>query len=511
MPVFEVTGPDGTKYRVTGPDGATKQDAIDQVRARLAGSSIENKSKTPPTQEDPGYALGTLQNVPESAINAAQGIYQTVRHPIQSVENIGSLGKGIAQKLGLSSGTDSIKYADAAWDYLKSRYGSASAIKKSFHDDPVGVILDASTVLGGAELTGIRGLSEAARVANPLNAVGKVAGPLASKVLGVTTGVGGESVSQAYQAGKAGGAASQAFTEQMRGSAPMEEVVTDAKAAVTKLRQERGAEYTQAMAKMGKQQYKILDFTDIDKAVDNTVKKYKGVSISPSVEKVQSEIKSIVDNWKTFAPAQYHTAEGLDALKQRIGDISSNLPYNTPQKTAADSVYNAIKSTIVKQAPEYADIMKGYSEASEQIREIEKTLSINPKANIDTSLRKITSSLRNNVNANFGRRKELVEFLQRSGAAHLLAKIAGQSLNSLEPRGLARLGAYGIGAESLMALANSNPAMAIKVASSLILNSPRLVGEAAHLTGKVSGPASQSALGLSRLANPEGATSESAP
>src|ERR1051325_6098085 len=33
MPTFEVTSPDGKRYRVTAPEGATKQDALDRVRA----------------------------------------------------------------------------------------------------------------------------------------------------------------------------------------------------------------------------------------------------------------------------------------------------------------------------------------------------------------------------------------------------------------------------------------------------------------------------------------------
>jgi uncharacterized protein YoaH (UPF0181 family) len=81
--------------------------------------------------------------------------------------------------------------------------------------------------------------------------------------------------------------------------------------------------------------------------------------------------------------------------------------------------------------------MKGYQEASEQIKEIERTLSTNPKASIDTALRKITSALRDNVNTNYGKRKELVGFLARSGATHLPQKIAGEALKSYVPRGLA--------------------------------------------------------------------------
>lgn len=486
MATFIVTGPDGTKYRVNGPDGATQQDAIDQVRAR----SVSQDIKEPPAPEE-SYAMGTLANVPASAAKAGQDIYNTVAHPIQTVENIGNLAKGITQKLGLSSGKDNIQYADAAWDYLKQRYGGLEQIKKSFHDDPVGVLLDASTVLSGGESLAARlpvigeRAAQAARMVNPVNVATKGIGKAASSVLGTTTGVGPDVLKEAFQAGQKGGASDRALVEQMRGQAPATEIVSDAQAALRQLRRERGAEYTAEMAKLGANKTP-LKFDEIDKAVANTVARYKGKSVSPSTEAVQSQLRDIVLDWKSL-PAEYHTAEGFDALKKRIGDVQQNLPFNTPQRLAADKVYNAVKDTIVKQDPAYGKIMKGYSTASDEIKEVEKTLSLNPKANVDTSLRKITSALRNNVNTNFGRRTELVKFLARSGAPHLLAKIAGQSLSANMSRGVAgHVGTIGEFTAALAAAANSNPKLAIALSLSILSGSPRLVGEATRALGAMS-------------------------
>lgn len=479
---------------------------VDEAAAKSVSKNIEGN-----------YATETLGNIPESAIKAGSDIYNTVRHPIQTVENLGSLAKGISQKLGLSSGKDSIQYADAAWNYLKDRYGGVDAIKKSFHDDPVGVLLDASTVLSGGEslasrlpVVGGRAAS-VVRAVNPANVATKAVGGIASKVLGMTTGAESDAIKHAFRAGKAGGPSSQAFTEQMRGEASGADLVADAKNALSQLRKERGAVYQKEMAKVGGDKT-VLNFDDIDNAVANTVARFKGKSVSPSVEAVQGQIRDVVQDWKALPADEYHTAEGLDALKKRIGDIQQNLPFNTPQRLAADKVYNAIKDTIVKQNPEYGKIMKGYQTASDEIKEVEKTLSLNPKANIDTSLRKITSALRNNVNTNFGRRTELVKFLATSGAPHLLTKIAGQALSSATPRGIVgRLGAMGIGAEALTAMATANPALAIKLSLAILAGSPRLVGEAAHGAGQAARlPVRNIGLGL-RTISPGSSLEQSRP
>ena len=102
-----------------------------------------------------------------------------------------------------------------------------------------------------------------------------------------------------------------------------------------------------------------------------------------------------------------------------------------------------------------------------------------PKASVDTSLRKLQSVMRNNVNTNYGKRADLVEQLTQSGSPQLMESLAGQSMNAWTPRGLNKLLAGGVGAGALM----SNPAMM----AALPAMSPRIVGEAAHLAGRATG------------------------
>lgn len=515
--MIQVDTPDGGVAEF--PDGTSPDVMRSALRKKFGGGPAKGVSKeirsfsTAPTTDfrtgdpliDIGIRFGSselaqeaVKNIPGSAVEFGKNLVQPFIHPVETAINLGNIGKGVLQKLGIMSGDDATPYADAVGKFLMDRYGSGEAIKRTIATDPVGIAADVSMVLSGggtaaARAPGVVGrIGELAttvgRTIDPLTAVGatvKAGGAVASEGLGLTTGTGGEAIRTAARAGAEGGEAGRAFRENMRGQAPIEEVVTDARAAVAKLKTERGDIYRKEMAKLGADKT-VLDFADIDRAVDNTVQKFKGVSTSLATEKIQKSIRTEVELWKLRDPAEFHTAEGFDALKQIIGDIRDKTQYGTPERLAADKVYQAIRKTITDQVPEYGRIMKGYEEATAAIKEIEQTLSVNPKARIDTALRKITSALRDNVNTNYGRRKELVAFLARSGATHLLEKIAGQSLKSATPRGLSGISAITEGAGAATALAAGHPAVATTLAGLAAVSSPRLVGEAAHLAGRVS-------------------------
>lgn len=441
-----------------------------------------------------GKAVG---NIPGSAVEFAKNTAQPFLHPVETAENLGAIGKGVLQKLGVVSGEEDVKYADAVGKFLVDRYGSEDAVKKTLATDPVGVLADVSLVLTGggsvaARAPGVIGkvgevASAAGRAVDPLSAVAATArgtGKLAANAAGITTGVDSEAIKVAAQAGAEGGESGKAFRENLLGKADPNAVVSEAKAAVGQLRQERGDIYRQEMAKIGADNT-VLDFQKIDYAVQRVagVKTYKGQVLSPKTQAIREELTNAVDEWRNLPAGDFHTAEGLDALKQKIGDIRDATQPGTADRLVADSVYKAIYGTITDQAPEYAKIMKGYEEASSLIKEMETTLSQNPKASIDTKLRKLQSALRNNVNTNYGRRRELIDFLQRAGATHLIEKLAGQMLSSATPRGLGRVLAGGEGFSALAALGMGHPGAAALMAGGLAASSPALVGSAAYGLG----------------------------
>ena len=120
--------------------------------------------------------------------------------------------------------------------------------------------------------------------------------------------------------------------------------------------------------------------------------------------------------------------------------------------------------------------MKDYAQSSEQIREIEKALSLNNKASADTALRKLQSLTRNNVNTNYGQRLSLAQQLEAEGGKPFISALHGQALSSPSARGLAG------GVENLTAATGllTNPAYL----AALPFQTPRLVGEGLYYGGR---------------------------
>lgn len=303
--------------------------------------------------------------------------------------------------------------------------------------------------------------------------VKQAAGGLAKNVLGASTGTGAESVATAYRAGKQGGTS---FLDNMRGNVPMTDVLDDAKTALSQMRVDRSNQYKQGMAGVAADKT-VIDFAPIDSAVSSlkSMGNYKGQVINKNASGTVDEIADLVGQWKALDPSEFHTPEGLDALKQAISDIRDTTQLGTAARKAADTAYNAVKGQITQQAPTYAKVMKDYSEASELVKEIERSLVGSQKTAADTAMRKLQSLMRNNVNTNYGNRLDLAKTLENKGA-DILPAVAGQSMSSVTPRGLQGLSASGIAGAGLM---TSNP-MAL---AALPLTSPRLVGEAAYGLG----------------------------
>lgn len=449
-----------------------------------------------------------ITNIPKSGYEFGKGMYEAVTSPVESVKSLLDVGAGTLRNITPRQIVNFIEQFEAnpeaaqrASDvasqlgkFYKDRYGSSEGFKQALANDPVGVAADVSTLLTGtgaalrpAQTVGpVAKLSAALRTAgdvtNPLLATTKGAEKIVSPTLGLMTGTSAETVRQAGKAGfQAAYDRTSPFLEQLRGQGVMTQPLDDARHNLSVMRQNRSAAYRSGMVDITNDK-SILDFKDIDNALNKTKAQiqFKGKVKDENAQVLHDRLLKEVDGWKAENPAEFHTPEGLDALKQRIGNIVDEVPFQ--QRNAVrvgKDVYDAVKNTIAKQAPKYAEVMKDYSQASEQITEIERALSLGNRASADTAMRKLQSLNRNNVYTNYGNRLNLAQTLEAEGGKPFISALAGQSLSSPTARGLAG------GVEALTMLGGLyNPAYL----ASIPFQTPRIVGEAAYAGGRAARP-----------------------
>lgn len=447
--------------------------------------------------------VAAMLNAPKSAGNFINGIIQTIKHPIDTASNVLDLGAGALRNTvpeSLRNLIDTVdtpqqqiaaqrasKLASAVGNTYKDRYGGIENVKNTLATDPVGVASDLSALLtaGAAATSKVPALQAAlktgANYTNPLNVVKpalKLAGVAGKNILGLSTGTGPENISEAA---KAGFERNSIFMDNMRGKVPMTDVLDDAKAAIQRMGQDRSAQYRAGMAQVSNNKTP-LNFNGIDTALNDAknVAQYHGKVISPRAMKAINDMELIIDDWKQSDPAKFHTPEGMDALKRAISGIQESIPFEEKQaRLAAGKIYNSVKDNITKQFPDYARIMKDYSDATEIMTEIERALSLGKGASVDTGMRKLQSLMRNNVSTNYGNRLNLARELESKGNADLLAALAGQSMNSWTSRGLGgrieNLGTLGVGI--------SHP----PILATIPLQMPKFVGSTLYGGGAAAG------------------------
>jgi hypothetical protein len=449
----------------------------DESEGRFKGIFDEDEEAVDPNGNIPLSAVPgmALENAPQSAVNAFHSLAQ---NPVKAGAELGRMGvSGIA-------------------DAIKERYGGWENVKRTAATDPVGMGLDASLL--AAPLTGGKGaVGAAARV--PFNVASKVAtapARAAGKFLkynaGEMSGLGPQALSEAYRSGKAGGPAGRSFREHYLGRGDPDEPVDLARGATDQLRKERGASYIANMAAT-----KTADATDsagnmritfdpIDEAW-NSIKgsgSFRGKSKHPETVKLEKEIDDVLAEWR--ADAGSHTAQGFDALKQRINHIAQHYPYNTNERRVAGRIGASIRQEIVKQEPSYAHAMKAYETASKTLDELEKSLSLGKKASYDTALRKLQSVFRNNAYTNYSARAKLAELISQR-APNLMPMLAGQAANTWMPRGLVGKMLTGGAGITAGAAALANPAVLATIAPLAAMSSPKAAAGIAHGAGMVSG------------------------
>ena len=467
------------------------------------------------------------QNLPSSGVGVVRDLAHAVMHPIDTGMTILKLMQGtlhlvlpdeIQQRFDPEGQTEEAQeMARAVGQYFKDKYKDEDSIKHVIANDPASVLMDIATVLSGGGLavaktgqiarvgkmaTTGQAMQKASTFVDPLVATAKGATTLtgltalaAREMTGALSGTGGGTVGNLYDASRAGskegswfsrGEEGQMATSALRGSGNLDNVLQVALRDLDVMKKQKQDNYRQNEL-LWKKDNTILNFEEITAALNNAEKmvKYQGTIKNPAGAKALDELRKIVDDWKLKPERTHHTPEGMDALKQRLWAVVETVPIeNATAKGVAQNIYHSVKNTISKQAPGYAKAMKEYTDALDLIKEIEKTLSLNPKkGSVDTAIRKLNSIMRDNVNTNYGQRVKLARQLEDVGGEKFLAELAGQQFSSAMPRSIQ--GAV-LPAMATTAVATGGGSIPGAMAT-LAMGSPRIVGEGANLTGYIMG------------------------
>lgn len=522
MADITVTFADGTSHVYENvPNDVTREQAIQRASRDFSGKQVSNVSRVSFAEMSPVDVAGRFAvNLPSSTAGQLAMLASMIASPVQTAKGILDIGAGALQNVVPTSIKEfvdrfdtnpqaaqrAVQVANAVGGEFKQKYGTMEGFKKALATDPASVLADLSTIMtGGAAIAsraapvGAAAVRQAASYVDPLSLAAKtisgvtdVSKKAVPAVLGTTTGAGQEAITQAYQAGKVGGETATQFRQNLRGQGEMTDVLDVAKSNLDEMNRIKRAEYKKNMTAI-KTDKTVLDLAPIDNALSDAFNKvsFKGQIENKAAADKVAEASEKVAIWKQLDPAEFHTPEGIDSLKKQIGGVLESIPYE--QKTArlaVGEVYNAIKGEITKQAPTYAKTMKAYSDASDQIKEIERALSLGKKASADTAMRKLQSIMRNNVNTNYGQRVNLARELESAGGRQMLPALAGQALSNIAPRGIqgatAPLGAIGLFGTGGLPTAVTGAA----------LSSPRFVGESAYYAGKAAALPQRAVSGL---------------
>jgi len=313
-----------------------------------------------PEQSWGDVAGGAVKSFLPSVGHVISGVAESVMNPIDTVTGLTKLviGAGEAGAGKLASMIDPEltappsereQLANKMGDFYKQRYGSMEGFKQALSQDPAGVMADAATILtaGGSSLSQLptmgklgAGISKVGAMVDPLALTAKTVGGaanLAGKAvktgLGVTTGAGSEAIGQAYQAGKTGGETAETFQSNLRSNVPVTDVINAVDQNLAAMNAAKSAEYKANMKAVSADK-SILNLQPIGKALNDAfdMTTYKGQVKNEKAADVLDKMNVELQKWSKLDPAEFHTPEGLDALKQRIGGIIESIPFK--EKTA---------------------------------------------------------------------------------------------------------------------------------------------------------------------------------
>jgi len=506
MPTYNVTDPTtGKSVKLTGDSPPTESE-LKHIFSRLHGSA----QATTPRKELEGE-IGKMSSTQKSLTALGSGLWHTgkgIQQAFYDITGQKDKSKGVAQD---------VAEADQQMNVLKGTAGAKGVRNPYSRMEAYGEVLPALAVPGGAGKGIFRNMLSGAaaggviggtqvipeggsRTRNAL--VGAATGgvlpavaPLLSKaatglarpVLGRLTGAGSGAIEEAFKSGANTVnpfKSETSFAKSMRGKTDAQDLVNSANDALRAIKDKRAVAYQEKLAEVSKNKEEI-DTGPVEKKIMELIKRY-GIKILPQGKLDLSRIamgktgrRDVADVLKTLSTwgtkEGDRTAIGLDTLKRQLDDFYSD---SSQARQFVASIRDTVRGTIDHAIPEYGEMTKGYAEATKMIKDIESGLMLRKQGMTgrvvaDQTLRRLMSSMKDN----FTLRKELVDTLGAEGAKDIGGQIAGYTMRSPIPHGIAGSGPAIIGEVALAKLVSP------KFWPMLAASSPRLVGEFLHALG----------------------------
>jgi hypothetical protein len=491
MPTYRATDPSsGRTVKLTGDSPPTEQE-LEQVFSSIGGAVPRGTSTPNIFDKIVGMAKNLAPTAAETTGMLAGGAYGASTGPLGAL-----LGAGLGYA-GARQGVSAIK----GFTGSAPQTTLPQAAKQAALDTATGASMEAGGQVAGKGLSALVGLL----------------GRGIKQTLGATTGMGPGATEEAIKSGEKASYRTirqvingdqkieTPFVKAMRGKTSGEDIVQGAKDALQQIVDKRGAEYQAKLAKLSSDEApaayasvsgpvlatkstQVLDITPVRSELTKklyahgaTVGKDGTLNLTrtsfSNAEKTQ--VKEIVDTIQNWGKQKGDmTPIRIDMLKKKLdGFVKWDSPMSSQVKALVTPIRNEVKNVLVKGVPEYAEMTKGYSEATKIIQDIQAGLSIKPsglngRTTADQTLRKLTSSMREG----FELRKDLVDVLSESAGKDLAGQIAGYSASQIIPRGL--IGKLSAGSAGMLAYVNP------KFWPVLAASSPRMVGEFLNAYGK---------------------------
>ncbi len=386
-------------------------------------------------------------------------------------------GAGLGYSLGRQAAGALETYAGT-----KSPTGVVPAMVEAAKDVVTGAAMEMGGAVGGKVLQ--KGL--------------EVGGKIAKPVLGRISGLGIGHVEEALKGGEN-------FIKGLKGKLSGEEIVDAFRNSVQKIKDIRGADYQKALTNIASKDTGVrtigkpyegvqIDLKPINLELRKLMESYR-IKVTPEGELDFSHMaigergrKDVVKMIETVWNWKDNTPLGIDALKRYLGDFYSE---SSQARSFTSSLYKSVKDTLTKAIPEYAEMTKGYSEASKVIEAIEKGLMLKQSGRVggDQILRRLISSMKDNSEM----RKDLVRVLGEGASEDLQGLLAGYAGRAVLPVGMAGSPLVLIGEIAIARFFNP------KFWPILAVSSPRIQSEFLSMYGKALRETSGASLPVAKM------------